>query len=132
MKTTPINFLNKDKKLSHLNSSRVEWKALTTGNVGGVDLALENFNSGTISVETPLLKEQIKINEVNIEDMVFSNDGVLPRTLKVMRLPDINKHFEIEFTRDIKLYKNQDNPIFIRFLQEDGTLCWSSPIYIYR
>ena len=64
--------------------------------------------------------------------MVFSNDGVLPRTLKVMRLPDINEHFEIEFTRDIKLYKTQDNPIFIRFLQEDGTLCWSSPIYLYR
>ena len=132
LKTTPINFLNKDKKLLHLNSSRVEWKALTTGNIGGVDLVLENFNSGIISVETPLLKEQIKINEVNIEDMVFSNDGVLPRTLKVMRLPDINEHFEIEFTRDIKLYKTQDNPIFIRFLQEDGTLCWSSPIYLYR
>ena len=116
----------------HFISSRVEWSLLTTGNIGGVALALENFISGTISVETPLIKEHIKINEVNIEDMVFSNDGVLPRTLKVMRLPDINEHFEIEFTRDIKLYKTQDNPIFIRFLQEDGTLCWSSPIYLYR
>ena len=25
-----------------------------------------------------------------------------------------------------------DNPIYIRVFQEDGTYCWSSPIYIYR
>ena len=93
---------------------------------------LENLNSGTVSIQTPLIKEQIKINEINIEDMVFSNNGVLPRILKVMRLPDSNTHFEIEFMRDIKLDNTQDNPIFIRFLQEDGTLCWSSPIYVYR
>jgi hypothetical protein len=131
-KAMPINFLNKDKKLVQATSSKVDWKSLTTGNIGGVDLILEDKNSGMISIDTPLIKEKIKVNDINIEDTVFSNDGVLPRTLKVMRLPDINKYFEIDFMREIKLSNTHDNPIFIRFLQEDGTFCWSSPIYVYR
>ncbi|MDG2474423.1 MAG: hypothetical protein P8M50_03970 [Paracoccaceae bacterium] len=131
-KAMPVNFLNKDKKLVQSTSSSVEWKALTTGNIGGVDLVLEDNDSGMISIETPLLNKQIKIADIDIEDKVFSNNGVLPRELKVTRLPDINEHFGIEFIREIELNKSEDNPIFIRFLQEDGTFCWSSPIYVYR
>ena len=25
-----------------------------------------------------------------------------------------------------------DNPVFIRVTLEDGTMCWTSPIYLYR
>ena len=85
-------------------SSSVEWAALTTGNIGGVDLILDDAESGTIYIETPLVKEQLKVNEVGLEDKIFSNDGVLPRTLTIMRLPDINEHFEINFIRKIQTF----------------------------
>ena len=36
------------------------------------------------------------------------------------------------FKRTIGLEDDGDNPVYIRLTQEDGTLAWTSPIYIYR
>jgi hypothetical protein len=38
----------------------------------------------------------------------------------------------MRFSRLIDLKAVGDNPIFIRLTQEDGTLVWTSPIYVYR
>ena len=132
LEAKPINFLNKDKKLLQTSESTVEWKSLTTGNVGGVDLILKEKDKGTINIETPLVKSILKICDVGIFDTIFENNGILPRFLKIFRLPDKNEHTEINFTRNITLKDKGDNPIYVRIFQEDGTYCWSSPIYIYR
>jgi len=34
--------------------------------------------------------------------------------------------------RQISLRPEGDNPVYIRITQEDGTLTWTSPVYIYR
>jgi hypothetical protein len=57
---------------------------------------------------------------------------VLPRYLKIFRLPTENPHKTMRFSRLIDLKAVGDNPIFIRLTQEDGTLVWTSPIYVYR
>jgi len=56
----------------------------------------------------------------------------LPRFLKIFRLPAENTHKTMSFSRKIALKDQGDNPIFIRVTQEDGTLAWTSPIYVYR
>jgi hypothetical protein len=38
----------------------------------------------------------------------------------------------MQFERSISLQPKGDNPIFVRVTLEDGTLCWTSPIYLYR
>ena len=128
----PINFLNKDKKLKQVSDNKVEWRALTTGNLGGVDLFLENIDSGALKIDTPLIKIDTLINEIGLDDTVFENNGVLPRSIKIFRLPNVNNHKEMTILRNINITDVGDNPVFIRFAQEDGTICWSSPIYIFR
>ena len=78
------------------------------------------------------IKAGIPLEEIGYEDEIFDNSGVLPRYLKLFRLPDINPHKAISFTRQISVKPDGDSPIFIRLTQEDGTLCWTSPIYFYR
>ena len=65
-------------------------------------------------------------------DLVFDKSGVLPRFLKVFRLPTNNEVNKININRKINLKPKGDNPIFLRLTQEDGTLAWTSPIYVYR
>ncbi len=38
----------------------------------------------------------------------------------------------MRFSRRIALRETGDNPLFIRLTQEDGTLAWTSPIYLIR
>ena len=38
----------------------------------------------------------------------------------------------MRFTRRLALRATADNPLFIRLTQEDGTLAWTSPIYLIR
>jgi hypothetical protein len=128
----PINFFNRDKTLDRTSETSLAWRALTTGNIGGFDLWLADAYGGTLKIETPLVKCGVPLEEIGLEDEVFDASGVLPRYLKVFRLPEENPHRNLSFSRPIDLRPAGDNPIFIRLTQEDGTLAWTSPIYLYR
>lgn len=127
-----INFFNRDKTLERVGETGLAWKALTTGNVGGFDLWLEDAFAGTLKIETPLVRCGVPLEDIGYEDEVFDRSGVLPRYLKLYRLPARNPHRTLKVTRKIALKPEGDNPIFIRLTQEDGTLAWTSPIYLYR
>ena len=127
-----INFFNRDKTLDQTSPNTLSWRALTTGNIGGFDMWLRDPYSGTLKIETPLIKAGVPIEEIGYEDEVFDASGVLPRYLKLFRLPDENPHLSMTIKRQISLRPEGDNPVYIRITQEDGTLTWTSPVYIYR
>ncbi len=127
-----INFFNRDKTLDIVSETELAWRALTTGNIGGFDVWVKDPYAGTLKIETPLVKAGVPLEEIGFEDEVFDQSDVLPRYLKIFRMPSENKHRTFSLTRRLELKSEGDNPIFIRLTQEDGTLCWTSPIYIYR
>ena len=131
LNSNPINFFNPDKSLSN-TTNKIKWKALTTGNFGGFDLILKDPYKGEIEIRTPLITKKVNIEDINYEDKVFDKSNILPRFLKIFRLPLKNEIKKINLERNIKLNNIGDNPIFIRITQEDGTLAWTSPIYVYR
>ncbi len=131
LNAAPLNFLNRDKTLSR-DGGRLSWRALTTGNFGGFDIVLKDGRSGTLKLDTPLVKVAQPISEIGLEDIVFDASGELPRFVKIFRLPNENSHRSLAFTRKISLKDAGDNPIYIRLIQEDGTRAWTSPIYVYR
>jgi hypothetical protein len=128
----PINFFNRDKTLDRIGDSGLEWRALTTGNIGGFDMWVDDPYGGTLKIETPLVKCGVPLEEIGLEDEIFDRSGVLPRYLKIFRLPAENAHRALKFSRRIGLRADADNPLFIRLTQEDGTLAWTSPIYLIR
>lgn len=128
----PINFFNHDKTLDRVGDSGLEWRALTTGNIGGFDAWVEDSCGGTLKIETPLVQCCVPLGEIGFEDEVFDESGILPRYLKVFRLPTENNHRAMKFSRKIALKEKGDNAVFIRLIQEDGVIAWTSPIYVYR
>ncbi|MEM6941449.1 MAG: DUF3604 domain-containing protein [Pseudomonadota bacterium] len=129
--SAPLNFLNPDKVLE-TNGNKLSWKALTTGNYGGFDIALAEGPSGRLRFQSPLVQFDVPIADIGLDDMIFDASAVLPRFVKVFRLPDINRHRSFRFSRNVRLKNLGDNPIYIRLTQEDGTRAWTSPIYVYR
>ncbi len=128
---TPINRYNLDKKFEQVDSRTVQWTALTTGGFGGFDAILKSPYSGTLDIDTHLVKETIAIEDIGRDELVFANGGI-NRRIRVFRLPDVNSHYRESLQRTIELLDHCDNALYVRLTHEDGHYTWSSPIYIYR
>lgn len=63
---------------------------------------------------------------------MFDRSAALERKLRVFRLPADNPHRSLKVSRPVHLNDHGDTIIYIRLTQEDGTLAWTSPIYVYR
>lgn len=131
-RVAPVNFFNPDREVTQKGTDAVAWKALTTGNIGGVDLWLDAPASGQLSITTPLVEATLDIASIGADATVFDRSGSLPRWLKVYRLPETLDKRNVDFDCAIPLRPTGDNPVYVRFTLEDGTLAWTSPIYVYR
>jgi hypothetical protein len=125
----PINRYNIDRKFEQSESGKLEWSALTTGGHGGFYASLTNGDKGRLTIDTNLVKAEIQVSDIGYEDIVFEAGG-LGRRIRVFRLPDQNIHHRIEIDRQIALVDDRDNAIYIRIIQQDGHVIWSSPIYL--
>jgi len=129
-RVAPINLWNLDKKLRQTGPMTLAWEALTTGGFGGFDAWLADARSGTLRIDTPLVKREIAIADIGLEDMTFEAGGI-GRRIRVFRLPDENPHRQLLLSRRIPLRKTGDNALYVCLTQEDGHLVWSSPIYVF-
>jgi hypothetical protein len=127
----PINRYNLDKKFDLTSDTTLEWGALTTGGFGGFDAWLKDSTNGSIQIDTELVKEQIKIEDIGLDEMIYANGGI-DRRIRVFRLPDKNTVHKLQIEREITLNQDQDNPLYVRVTQEDGHFIWSSPIYVFN
>ena len=124
-----INYWNLDKKFALKGSDLLEWTALTTGGFGGFDAWLESPQDGMLRIETALVKAEIPVADIGLEDIVYEAGG-LGRRIRLFRLPDENPHRHVKLDLRLGLAVGQDNPVYVRLTQEDGHLVWSSPTYI--
>jgi hypothetical protein len=130
-KAAAINHYNLDRIFERDGDQGLRWTALTTGGFGGFDAWLADPASGTLSIDTPLVKCELPIADIGREDTVFDAGGI-QRRIRVFRMPDENPHKRFKLSRRIALRSQGDNALYVRVTQEDGHLIWSSPIYIFQ
>ncbi|MCP4333499.1 MAG: DUF3604 domain-containing protein [Gammaproteobacteria bacterium] len=127
----PINRFNIDRRFEQTAPGRVEWSALTTGGFGGFEALLQDSGSGTLRIDTDLIKQEIDISAIGRDELIFENGGI-ERRIRVFRLPDDNPHRSLKVERQIDLVDDRDNALYVRVTFEDGHYAWSSPIYLFR
>jgi uncharacterized protein DUF3604 len=130
-RVAPINLWNLDKKVRQTGPATLAWEALTTGGFGGFDAWLADPRSGALRIDTPLVKSEIAIADIGLEDLAFEAGGI-GRRIRVFRLPDENPHRRLLLSRRVPLKETGDNALYVCLTQEDGHLVWSSPIYVFR
>jgi len=126
----PINFWNLDRRLEQLSPTELKWSALTTGCFGGFDAWLDDVHAGTLKIDTALVKAEINVADIGLDDRVFDAGGI-KRRIRVFRMPDENPHVRVDVERDVELTDAHDNALYVCLVQEDGNLAWSSPIYVF-
>jgi hypothetical protein len=128
---TPINRYNLDKRFEQSAAGRIDWSALTTGGFGGFEAMLKDRDAGSLIINTALIQQEIKLQDIGQKELIFENGGI-ERRIRVFRLPDHNPHNAIKIEREIKLVNQHDNALYVRVTHEDGHYSWSSPIYLFR
>ncbi len=126
-----LNNWNLDRGIQSRDETRLAWKAVTTGNFGGLDLWLEDANAGRLAIDTRHVRREVPIGEIGLADLV-ADAGGLERRLRLYRLPEALDERRISLRRRLKLRQTGDTRLFVRVTQEDGHRAWSSPIYLFR
>ena len=126
-----INNWNLERGIERQSADHVRWKAVTTGNYGGIDLWLAEAHAGRLSFTTAPVAGAIAIAEIGIDERVFPAGG-LERAIKLHRLPTQLSRRHLALKRKLPLRRKGDTRLFVRVQQEDGHRIWSSPIYLSR
>ncbi len=132
LEATPIAFYNCDKTLERIGENGLAWRSVTTGNLAGFELLLEEGRKGRLLIDTPLLKVDMALAEIGPEDQVIEAPGELPRLIRLCRRPDTPATLAWTTTLHPDLAAEGDNPLFLRLELQDGTRAWTSPIYVFR
>ena len=127
----PINMWNLDKKVTQTGPQDIKWSALTTGGFSGFEAVLEDPQAGTLRIDTALVKCEIPVADIGMDDLRFEAGGI-QRQIRVFRLPDENQHRSVRISRRVQLNSDIDNALYVCLTQEDGHRAWSSPIYVIR
>jgi hypothetical protein len=125
-----INNWNLDRGIRAQDATSVKWRAVTTGNYGGIDLWLERA-LGHVAFETAPVSGRAAIDQLGIEPCVYDAGG-LERAVLLQRLPEAMDERHMVLRRRIAVRPAGDTRIYVRVQQEDGHRMWSSPIYLFR
>jgi Protein of unknown function (DUF3604) len=125
-----INFLNPERKVTETKAGKsLAWTSVTTGNLAGIDMWLEEGKRGSLQVETNIASCTVDLASLT-DNVVFSDGGGLGRMLSVYRLPEDDWSRRAIVERSMAFSGGADLPVFIRVTQSDGQQAWTSPIYL--
>jgi Protein of unknown function (DUF3604) len=126
----PVNFLNPERKVEQTEpGGALAWTSVTTGNLAGIDLWLDEPSRGTLRIETNIVSGEIDL--AALRDGVVSLDGGgLGRRLSVYRLPEADWDRRITLEHEVTFTGGPDLPVYLRVTQADGHQAWTSPIYL--
>jgi hypothetical protein len=128
VRATPIQFWHTDRPLERQGDAALAWRSVTTGGLSGVILTLAQPDAGTLRVATLQGHAECDIASLGHEPQIWAFGG-LDKQIAISRLPASPKR-EVRFSLPLADLGPGDNPIYVKVVQEDGHMAWSSPIYV--
>jgi hypothetical protein len=126
----PVNFLNPERKVEETAAGdALRWTSVTTGNLAGIDLWLDEARTGKLKIETNIVSGEVDLGALADGTVTFDGGG-LGRKLSVYRLPEADWTRHLTLTHEVTFSGGADLPVYVRVTQADGNQAWSSPIYL--
>jgi hypothetical protein len=130
MRFAPVNFLNPERQVREVAAgAELAWTSVTTGNLAGIDLWIDDVRRGTLHLETNIVSGEVDLATLAADAVAFDGGG-LGRWLSVYRLPEADWSRRVAFEHIATFPGGADLPVYVRPTQADGHQAWSSPIYL--
>src|SRR3954464_12830714 len=125
-----VNFLNPERKVVETEEgAALAWTSVTTGNLAGVDLWLDDARTGSLSIESDIVSGTLELAELADQTIAFDGGG-LGRQLSICRLPESDWSRSLTLEHSVRFSGRADLPVYLRVTQADGNQAWTSPIYL--
>jgi hypothetical protein len=125
-----VNFLNPERRVEEVAAGRaLRWTSVTTGNLAGIDLWLDEMRQGTLNIKTNIVSGDVDLSALTDSAVIFDGGG-LGRRLSAYRLPETDWSRRLTLAHDVTFNGGADLPVYVRVTQADGHQAWSSPIYL--
>jgi hypothetical protein len=121
-----INRFNLDHRFE-ADDTTLRFQGVTTGGFQAMEARLASLE-GTLSIATELVQAEIPLRRLLEGEQVWEAGG-LGRRMRAFLLPD-EAPAHIRLQRDIPLRQDEDNALFLRATFEDGSVLWTSPVYL--
>ena len=125
----PVNFLNPERRVVESEPGTLTWTSVTTGNLAGIDLWLDDARAGALSIETNIVSGTVDLTTLADQAVAFDGGG-LGRQLSVYRLPENDWSRSLRLEHMVQFSGSADLPVWLRVTQADGNQAWTSPIYL--
>jgi hypothetical protein len=126
----PVNFLNPERNVSETTpGTALAWTSVTTGNLAGIDLWLDEARSGKLKIDTNIVSGEVDLANLGDDTVIFDGGG-LGRRISVYRLPEQDWSRRVTVDHGVTFAGGADLPVYVRVTQSDGHQAWSSPIYL--
>jgi hypothetical protein len=126
----PVNFLNPERKVVEASpGTALAWSSVTTGNLAGIDIWLDEARHGTLALETNIVSGEVDLATLDDGTVAFDGGG-LARRISVYRLPEQDWSRRLALEHVATFAGGADLPVYVRVTQSDGHQAWSSPIYL--
>ena len=95
------------------------WTSVTTGNLAGIDLWLDEARRGMLRLETNVVSGEVDLASL-ADDAVTFDGGGLGRRLSVYRLPETDWSRRVTLDHTVTFSGGPDLPVYVRVTQADG------------
>jgi hypothetical protein len=124
----PINKFNLDHPFA-ADGDTLRFEGVTTGGFQAMEARLAS-HAGTLTIDTNLVQASIPVRDLLAGEAVWEAGG-LGRRMRAFLLPD-DASGSMRFERQVSLRNDCDNALYLRATFEDGSVLWTSPIYLLR
>ncbi len=124
----PINKFNLDHPFA-ADATTLRFEGVTTGGFQAMEAQLASLD-GTLTIATNLVQASVNLRDLLAGEAVWEAGG-LGRRMRAFLLPD-EAPGSMRIERTIALRSDADNAIYLRATFEDGSVLWTSPIYLLR
>jgi hypothetical protein len=126
----PLNFLNPERIVLETEAGKAPaGSSVTTGNLAGIDLWLDDARVGTLRIDTNVVSGTVDLAAL-ADDVIAFDGGGLDRRLSVYCLPESDWSRRVVFEPVVSFAGGADLPVNLRVTQANGHQAWSSPIYL--
>lgn len=124
----PINRFNLDHPFA-ADADTLRFEGVTTGGFQAMEARLGSLD-GVLTIDTNLVQARIPLADLLGGETIWEAGG-LGRRMRAFLLPDEGAG-TMRFERAVTLHDDADNALYLRATFEDGSVLWTSPIYLLR